>query len=190
MSGDTSSSLPCHTLGRKSRLYRSFVDRKHANLNFASNALSVVVQSLRPAFLDHQSTSLMITGSNSEALSLVLQAQRILLRENRSEWLLTGTNQNSLIARITGNLNDSDAAAIISLADQFCIRSGRDRNVNAVLEDLGVFFRQCKSDGTPALILIEDFHLFAHQKRQTLIYTLLDLLHRADYLFAVRYFCE
>jgi hypothetical protein len=161
------------------------VDRKHANLNFASNALSVVVQSLRPAFLDHQSTSLMITGSNSEALSLVLQAQRILLRENRCEWLLTGTNQNSLIARITGNLNDSDAAAIISLADQFCIRSGRDRNVNAVLEDLGVFFRQCKSDGTPALILIEDFHLFAHQKRQTLIYTLLDLLHRADYLFAV-----
>lgn len=172
-------------VGRKSRLYRSFVERKHGPLTFSRAALAGIVQGLRPAFLDHQSTSLMVIGSNSDALAMIVQAQHILLRESRSEWLLSGGRDRALIGRITGNLNDSDAAGIVSLADQFCLRPGRDRNLNATLEDLGVFLQQCRADGTPALVLVEDFHLFAHQKRQTLIYTLLDLLHRPDYLFAV-----
>lgn len=172
-------------VGRKSRLYRSFVERKHGPLTFSRAALAGIVQGLRPAFLDHQSTSLMVIGSNSDALAMVFQAQQILLRESRSEWLLSGGRDRALIGRITGNLNDSDAAGLVSLADQFCLRPGRDRNLNATLEDLGVFLQQCRADGTPALVLVEDFHLFAHQKRQTLIYTLLDLLHRPDYLFAV-----
>eukprot|EP01033_Poteriospumella_lacustris_P002784 gene2784-2023_t len=172
-------------VGRKSRLYRSFVERKHGPLTFSRAALAGIVQGLRPAFLDHQSTSLMVIGSNSDALAMVFQAQQILLRESRSEWLLSGGRDRALVGRITGNLNDSDAAGLVSLADQFCLRPGRDRNLNATLEDLGVFLQRCRADGTPALVVVEDFHLFAHQKRQTLIYTLLDLLHRPDYLFAV-----
>lgn len=175
----------------KAEIYKAYVANKQKPLNFSEKALKSIINTLRTAFVDQQSTSMMINGSNHEALSLILQAQQILFHESRKEWVLEGVEQRSLIGRISGALNDSDAAAFLSLADQFCLRMNQDRNMNAMLEDLGVFFNRCKEDGTPALIVIEDFHLFAHQKRQTLIYTLLDLLHRADYLFAVRllYFC-
>jgi len=45
--------------------------------------------------------------------------------------------------------------------------------------------RTSYSQGTPTIIVIEDVHEFVRRKKQLLLYTLLDLMHKNDLLFAL-----
>lgn len=53
------------------------------------------------------------------------------------------------------------------------------------LEDLEDFFRQCRLEGRPAVVVVEELQEFVRREKQILIYTLLDLMHRSDLLFTV-----
>ena len=79
--------------------------------------------------------------------------------------------------------NTQDHEALLSIANQLLLRRHTDKEVNAALEDLEIYFKQCRLDGVPAIIIIEDFHVFAFKKRQTLVYTLLDYMHKQEMLF-------
>lgn len=91
------------------------------------------------------------------------------------------------VARIKGLVCSTDQQALCSIADQFLLRSGvgHEKNINIVLEDLEAHFRQCMLDGHPAVVMLEDLHIFATREKQVLIYTLLDFMHKQDLLFVV-----
>jgi hypothetical protein len=96
--------------------------------------------------------------------------------------------EDSLLQRVAvvhGGQVGSDADALLSIANQLLLRRHGDKEVNAALEDLEEFFAQCRVDGLPAVIVIENFHHFAFHKRQTLIYTLLDFMHKRELFFIV-----
>lgn len=87
---------------------------------------------------------------------------------------------------VNSELLESDWEALVDLAGQFLIRSEKRESsgYTKALEDLEFHFRQCRIEGRPAVVVLEGFHRFA-SKRQTLIYTLLDLMHKKDLLFIV-----
>jgi hypothetical protein len=171
----------------KADLYEAYHKNLKSSINFSQKALKGVVQSLYPAYFQSQSTSMMIHGSNQDAYQYIKQAHAFLLHESKKMQLFPSLeSMHQKIGVVRGGLNDSDGLAIVSLVDQFCLRRNQDRNMNSLLEDLEIFFTLCKRDETPAVIIIEDFHVFSGQKRQTLIYTLLNLLHKSEYLFVVR----
>lgn len=78
----------------------------------------------------------------------------------------------------------TDHDALIEISNQFLVRRQNDKDLNAALEDLEQVFRQCYIDGNPAIVILDNFHNYA-KKRQTLVYTLLDMLHKSDALFTM-----
>ena len=143
------------------------------------------------AFHHKLSTSLIIIGnSTNEAINLV----RSVLSSYKSENFQTSslgdryTKTKNYTARVNGSLQSSDQEALADIANQFLVRGDRDGSSNLALEDLEDHFTQCRLDGIPAIIVIEDFHVFAKRARQTLIYALLDLMHKKELLFTVSSF--
>jgi Cdc6-like AAA superfamily ATPase len=142
------------------------------------------------AFHHKLSTSLiMVGGSGDEAVNLV----RSVLETYQSQDFQSSTlgdrytKGKNYTARVNGSLHGNDHEALADLANQFLVRSEREMSGSTLaLEDLEDHFRQCRLDGIPAIIVIEDFHVFTKRKRQTLIYALLDLMHKKDLLFTVR----
>ena len=53
------------------------------------------------------------------------------------------------------------------------------------VEYLQTIFRSSYAEMVPTVIIIEDIHEFATAKKQLLLYTLLDLIHRSDALFVL-----
>ncbi|RYG69178.1 hypothetical protein EON64_03365 [archaeon] len=96
-------------------------------------------------------------------------------------------NKNSIaaLARVDGSLFDSDDDAIISIADQLILSRSHARQHQAALEDLEEFLKSCHMERRPAILYVENFQVFAGRKRQTFIYTLLDLLHNPQAYFLV-----
>lgn len=143
------------------------------------------------AFQYRLSTSLIMIGSSpNEALNLVKST----LASYCSEvFQTTGLGNRydkdkNYTAKINGSLHSNDLEALADLANQFLVRSDREGLTSLAVDDLEDHFRQCRLDGVPAIIVIEDFHVFTKRKRQTLIYTLLDLMHKKDLLFTVPIF--
>jgi len=91
------------------------------------------------------------------------------------------------VAHVKGLVCTTDQQALCTIADQFLLRSGTgfEKNVSVVLQDLEAHFRQCMIDGCPAVVVLEDIHIFAAREKQVLIYTLLDFMHKQDLLFVV-----
>jgi hypothetical protein len=140
------------------------------------------------AFEYKLSTSLVIVGSsNDEAISLVRSVHDLY---NTDSFGKNGTSQRhtklkNYIARVNGSIQSTDHEALLDMTNQFLVRNEKEGNVNVALEELEDYFRQCRIDGIPGIIVLENFHSFAKRKRQTLIYTLLDLMHNKDLLFMV-----
>ena len=91
------------------------------------------------------------------------------------------------VARINGMQNNNDNQALESILDQFLIRSPSNKNTSFVLEEFENCLRAKRLQCVPAIIIIENIHEFARKTgRQTLIYTLLDLMHKEDmYLIVI-----
>lgn len=53
------------------------------------------------------------------------------------------------------------------------------------MEALEEAFRDSRFDRKPTVIVLEDIHIYASSSRQSLLYAILDLLHRRDLLFVV-----
>jgi len=88
--------------------------------------------------------------------------------------------------KVYGSLHGNDQDAILDAVDQlYSLRAEHRRDGSVAIEDLENLFRQCKLDGILAILVMEDIHVFAARTRQTLLYTLLDLMHRKDCLFVV-----
>eukprot|EP01035_Chromulina_nebulosa_P020640 gene20640-26759_t len=60
-----------------------------------------------------------------------------------------------------------------------------NRNHLLALDDLTKHFEQCRLNNCPAVIVLYDLHSFASTKKQTLIYTLLDLMHKKELFFII-----
>jgi hypothetical protein len=88
-------------------------------------------------------------------------------------------------ARINGLDFESDSEALLEIANAFMLQRSKDRQFLASLEDLEDFLKQCFKEGYPGVIFIENFQVFTHRKRQTLLYTLLDYMHNKNLFFMV-----
>lgn len=140
------------------------------------------------AFIQKLSTSLIVVGgSSNESLTLVRSVLESYSSGSFKAAALSSrfTKNKNYTARVNGSSQQSDHEALVDMANQFLLRNERDTNINIALEDLEDHFKQCRLDGIPAIIVLEDFHAFAKRPRQTLIYTLLDLMHKKDLLFTV-----
>ena len=89
------------------------------------------------------------------------------------------------VARIRGLVEGSDELALLSLARQLfmerCMPGKFDENV----ESIESVFRTSYSSGLPTVIVIENIEEYCKGKKQILLYTLLDMMHRKDALFAL-----
>lgn len=149
------------------------------------------------------STSVIVVdNSSSQALSLVESivsdrhyecaqsydyygGQQLASKSNSRHNSAEPARTQRCVARIKGSVTPNDHDAIIGIADQFLLGKRVRSNLNSALEDLEEHFQQCCIDRIPAVIIIEDFHIFATKRRQMLIYTLLDLMQKRDMLFTV-----
>ena len=149
-----------------------------------------IKKSFDHAFVHKLSTSLILVGrSSNECIMLV---RSVLNSYTSDSFVVSSTSQRhskikNYTARVSGASQLSDHEALIDMANQFLLRNEKEANVNMALEDLEDHFKQCRLDGIPAIIVLEDFHAFAKRNRQTLIYTLLDLMHNKSLLFTVSY---
>lgn len=159
-------------------------------LEYLSEERTKIKKSFDHAFVHKLSTSLILVGrSSNECIMLVrsvLDSYASDSFSSSSASSLRHSKVKNYTARVSGASLLSDHEALIDMANQFLLRNEREANVNIALEDLEEHFRQCRLDGIPAIIVLEDFHAFAKRNRQTLIYTLLDLMHNKALLFTVR----
>lgn len=137
------------------------------NLVYSSSRSHTVDKINRAATLSHHSSSVSLSTNSSGP-------------ESKSQ-----LNRN-YVGVVNSELLESDWEALVDLAGQFLIRNEKRESsgYTKALEDLEFHFRQCRIEGRPAVVVLEGFHRFA-SKRQTLIYTLLDLMHKKDLLFIV-----
>lgn len=122
------------------------------------------------------SSSMMLFGDNEDARALLHRALHALSHDHETF---------RRVAIVKGQHTHSDAEGLLSISNQLLLRRQTDKELNAALEDLEQYFTQCRMDGIPAILIIEDFHVFAMRKRQMMIYTLLDFMHKRDLLFMV-----
>jgi len=140
------------------------------------------------AFTEKMSTSMIVVGPVGSGKKRLVESVLATYRADKGR---AGGDKNSHVgipvARVKGLVCTSDHQALCSIADQFLLRSGigMEKHINIVLEDLESHFRQCMIDGHPAVVLLEDMHIFAGRDKQVLIYTLLDFMHKQDLLFVV-----
>lgn len=183
---DTEDTLYCDIgLARQSSLLAL---ESNAGLVHLAKEKRKVKKAFDLAFQYKLSTSLIVIGSNrAESFELV----RAVLRGYANEIFHASSvgdrfaKSKNYAAVVNGSLHNNDQEALVDIANQFLVRRDGDSNGNLALEDLEDHFRQCRCDGIPAIIVIEDFHVFTKRKRQTLIYALLDLMHKKDLLFTV-----
>jgi Cdc6-like AAA superfamily ATPase len=143
------------------------------------------------AFKYKLSSSLIVVGSSGDETLLLIKS---VLDSYKNDAILSSTSNHTIdrfsklknyTARVSGSMQLSDHEALVDMANQFMVRNEKDSNANLALEDLEELFKHCRQDGIPAIIVLEDFHVFAKRSRQTLIYTLLDLMHKKEMLFMV-----
>jgi Cdc6-like AAA superfamily ATPase len=186
MEGLTAERLLCDVCNARRELFRNV---ESANELFYLNEERVKIRkTFDQAFQYRLSTSLIIVGSSAtESINLVKTTLEAYCTDNFQAAALSNryNKDKNYTARINGSLHVTDQEALADLANQFLVRSDRETASSLALEDLEDHFRQCRLDGIPAIIVIEDFHVFTKRKRQTLIYALLDLMHKKDLLFTV-----
>lgn len=139
---------------------------------------------LDESFVLKLSTALIMIGNSKVIMNSLLDS---VLQSQYGEHTSAIAKTRSYLVRIHGSLHGNDQDAILDAADQlYSLRAEhRCRDGSVAIEDLETHFRQCMMDGVPAILVVEDIHVFAARTRQTLLYTLLDLLHHKDCLFVV-----
>ena len=88
------------------------------------------------------------------------------------------------LAIIDGDVIESDAQAVMSLADQL-IEASTVKNFSRNSEDIYECFHQSYTETKPIVIVINSVESFAQQRRQMFLYLLLDLMQKKDLLFFV-----
>ena len=188
--GECSDSLLADIRSAKRIMFESLCTA--SNLDFLKKERAKMKKSFDHAFEHKLSTSIIVVGSSCEEAILLMKS---VLSKYSSESFQSAvsnrhTKHKNYVARISGLLMMTDHEALIDISNQFMVRNGNEGNVNMALEDLEDHFKQCRTDGIPAILILEDFHIFAKRKRQTLIYTLLDLMHKKELLFTVQLCCS
>ena len=148
--------------------------------SYLSRAESELRSRLNIAFTQRVSTSLLVVGPVGSGKKRLVESLLATYNVGKGKCGIA-------VARIKGLVCTTDQQALCSIADQFLLRSGVgfEKNVTVVLRDLEAHFRQCMIDGHPAVVLLEDIHIFAARDKQVLIYTLLDFMHKQECLFVV-----
>lgn len=100
------------------------------------------------------------------------------------EEVLSNYNQNLSIARISGDVQSIDHDAMAAIARQLQICTSSD-NFSLCVEALQKHFEESRRRQIPTVLLLDAVHHYARSSRQTLLYTLLDLMHRRDFYFLV-----
>lgn len=175
-------------LATKKALFESLVS--NAGFSHLLKERVKIKQAFDHAFVQKLSTSLIVVGcSSNESISLVRSVLESYTTDSFKAAALSTrfAKTKNYTARVNGSSQLTDHEALVDMANQFMLRNERDTNINVALEDLEDHFKQCRLDGIPAIIVLEDFHAFAKRSRQTLIYTLLDLMHKKELLFTVTY---
>lgn len=165
----------------KQKLWSQLVDGSTGGGdNYLSRAESELRSRLNIAFTQRVSTSLLVVGPVGSGKKRLVESLLATYNVGKGKCGIA-------VARIKGLVCTTDQQALCSIADQFLLRSGVgfEKNVTVVLRDLEAHFRQCMIDGHPAVVLLEDIHIFAARDKQVLIYTLLDFMHKQECLFVV-----
>lgn len=185
---DDNEQLEIDLLEAKRCIFRSFESIN--SLFFLDNEKTKIKTAFDMAFRHKLSTSLIVVGGSAgNSIQLI---KSVLASYKNDFFQATSLNTDSrfdtsknYVAKVSGSLQVSDQEALEDLANQFFVRTEKESASSLFVEDLEDHFRQCRLDGIPAIIVIEDFHVFTKKKRQTLIYTLLDLMHKKELLFMV-----
>ncbi|KAJ1438347.1 hypothetical protein B484DRAFT_211863 [Ochromonadaceae sp. CCMP2298] len=176
--------LICDLQACKAHLFQSVSGS--SSLFYLKKEHAKMKKSFDHAFKYKLSTSLIIVGDSGDEVLLLI---RSVLDSYKNEAISSNGGRFSKLknytARVSGSTQLSDHEALVDMANQFMVRNEKDSNVNLALEDLEDLFTHCRQDGVPAIIVLEDFHVFAQRQRQTLIYTLLDLMHKKELLFMI-----
>eukprot|EP01031_Cornospumella_fuschlensis_P040064 gene40064-48820_t len=151
-------------------------DQSFVDYTYLEAALSLK-RSVEHTLKTLTSQAILCYGSGYDAAKIVHPVLNTIDKKNK--------NSISALARVDGALFDSDDDAIISIADQLILSRAQARQHQAALEDLEQFLRGCYVEHRPAILYVENFQVFAGRKRQTFIYTLLDLLHTQQAYFMV-----
>jgi len=171
---------PCTSARPADSSLVSIVDHLHEEF-------TKVKRQLDQSFVLKLSTTLIMTGSSKVTMNKLLET--VLQSYGNDTSALTSTScakASSYLVKVYGSLHGNDQDAILDAVDQlYSLRAEHRRDGSVAIEDLENLFRQCKLDGIPAILVMEDIHVFAARTRQTLLYTLLDLMHRKDCLFVV-----
>ena len=95
-------------------------------------------------------------------------------------------NKTNYVAYVNCERVGSDAEAFCKISQQLSSKATMRKHYLRAINDLEIKFRACRLTGKPAVIVLEGFHHnVSKQKRQTLVYTLLDLMHKREFLFMV-----
>jgi Cdc6-like AAA superfamily ATPase len=95
---------------------------------------------LESAFTRQVSTSILVIGPDGSGRKEIVEK---VLASFMAESELK--SQTVRVARVNGLVHRNENQAVVSLADQFVMRTSSERNVNIAEEDLEDFLRVCKS---------------------------------------------
>lgn len=143
---------------------------------------------LDDAFVLKLNSAAILIGNSMSVMNALIQS---VLRSYEDRSYIEAKGTSCYVVKVHGSLHSSDQDAIIYARDRlYSLRAEHPRDGTVAIDDLESRFRQCKTDGTPAVLVVEDIHVFAAHTRQTFLYTLLDLMHNKDCLFVVSPSCD
>lgn len=174
----------------------------NADLGYLAKTQENIRSKLSVAFEQRMSTSLLIVGAPGSGKGMLVDniLKEYLVRYtdnndgidndknlNENHDPMMNDNDNAYpfsLARIQGAVCATDSQALISIANQLCLRK-KDHSLVSAVEDMEDHLKQCHLNGQPAVIVLEDIDQFCTREKQLLIYTLLDLMHKQNLLFVV-----
>jgi len=147
-----------------------------------------VLKHLDNALTGKFSKALTIFGPVHEAKVVVDKVLQTISQQMTKSYGRNFSLESKYIARVNGDMVETDDHALAYIANQFLKRSSHEGNMSSAVSDIEVHLRQCRIDKIPSFFIIEHFEIFAKRKRQALLYTLLNFLHHDDFYLIVSLF--
>ena len=143
------------------------------------SAVDIITNNIESTIKDGENNSLLIMGGHGAGKTLAVERA---LRRIDQRWNAQRESTDPLvgIVRLVGSAHAEERTAFKEIARQLCTTFGLDFSKGAsVHENIG-FLRQVLEGlaraHKVAVFFLEDFDLFAHKNKQTLLYCLLDAL--------------
>jgi hypothetical protein len=179
------------------------VQREKDHISLLSPSLiNELNQKLSISFVDKRSSSLLMIGNQYESKRYIRQSVIEICEKNSFSPVVSEEILVNSCFSIDGEFfHESDHESFINLCDQ-CLNNSRkqqfsyensflnhrDKNLSSLLEDFENFLHFRQIEELPVIFLIENFHYYTKPKRQTFIYTLLDLIHKNELFFIVSHY--